>query len=349
MIKNKFKKKFEEFCKLKKYEINEKQIEVVNLLEKFLYSKTKSLLFFKNRNFKSCFYLHGNVGVGKTMILNFAYDMVKVNKMKIHFNEFMIKFHDFRHKKKDEKSIFKFVKELKNKYELIYLDEFQVTNIVDAMILGKLFETIFLEEIKVIISTNTGVSELYKDGLQREQFLPFINIIKKNSIQKELLLDDDYRIQEKNKKQKIFYPINEKTLFNINQNFRVLTRNLKKEEKSINTKGRKFKIDNYYEGVTRFNFKELCDENLGAEDYLNLANICSHIFIEEIPNFDEYNSNQQLRFITLIDILYDKKISLTLSMESELEKISSSRRHSEIFKRTVSRLYEMTLSKNSSF
>ena len=154
--------------------------------------------------------------------------------------------------------------------------------------------------------------------------------------------------KKKNKKQKIFYPLNEKTLFNINQNFRVLTRNLKKEEKLINTKGRKFKIDNY-EGVTRLNFKELCDENLGAEDYLNLANICSHIFIEEIPNFDEYNSNQQLRFITLIDILYDKKISLTLSMESELGKISSSRRHSEIFKRTVSRLNEMTASKNSLF
>ena len=347
MIKTNFKKKFEQFCKSKKYERNEKQIEVVNLLEKFLNSKKKSLLFLKNRNFKSCFYLHGNVGVGKTMILNFAYDNVKVNKMKNHFNEFMIKFHDFRHEKKDEKSILQFVKELKNKYELIYLDEFQVTNIVDAMILGKLFETIFLEEIKVIISTNIKASELYKEGLQRDQFLPFINIIEKNSIQKELLLDDDYRIQKKNKKQKIFYPLNEKTLFNINQNFRVLTRNLKKEDKLIDTKGRKFQINNFYEGVARFNFKELCDENLGAEDYLNLANICNHIFIEEIPNFNEYNSNQQLRFITLIDILYDKKISLTLSMVSELKKISSSKKHSETFKRTVSRLYEMTLSKNS--
>ncbi len=347
MIKINFKKKFEEFCKSKKYEKNEKQIEIVNLLEKFLNNKTKSLLFFKNRNFKSCFYLHGNVGVGKTMILNFAYDLIKLNKMKSHFNEFMIKFHDFRHEKKDDKSILQFVKELKNKYELIYLDEFQVTNIVDAMILGKLFEKIFLEEIKVIISTNTKINELYKDGLQREQFLPFINIIEKNSIQKELLLDDDYRIQKKDKNQKIFYPINEKTLFNINQNFRVLTRNLKKDEKSINTKGRKLKINNYYEGVARFDFRELCDENLGAEDYLNLANICNHIFIEEIPNFDENNSNQQLRFITLIDILYDKKITLTLSLESELKKISSSKKHSKTFKRTVSRLYEMTLSKNS--
>jgi len=347
MIKINLKKKFEEFCKAKKFERNEKQIEIVNLLEKFLNNKKKSLFFIENKNLKSCFYLHGNVGVGKTMILNFAYDMVKVKKMKSHFNEFMIKFHDFRHKKKDKKSILQFVNDLKNQYELIYLDEFQVTNIVDAMILGKLFETIFLEKIKVIISTNTEVSELYSDGLQREQFLPFINIIEKNSIQKELLLDDDYRIKKKDKNQKIFYPINEKTLFNINQNFRVLTRNLKKEEKLINTKGRKFKINNYYEGVARLNFKELCNENLGAEDYLNLANISNHIFIEEIPNFDEYNSNQQLRFITLIDILYDKKISLTLSMESELEKISSSRRHSEIFKRTVSRLYEMTASKDS--
>ena len=346
MIKINFKKKFEEFCNSKKFERNEKQIEIVNLLEEFLNNK-KSLLFFKNRSFKSCFYLHGNVGVGKTMILNFVYDMIKVNKMKSHFNEFMIKFHDFRHEEKDDKSIFQFVKELKNKYELIYLDEFQVNNIVDAMILGKLFETIFLEKIKVIISTNTKVSELYSGGLQREQFLPFIDIIEKNSIQKELLLEDDYRIQKKDKNQRIFYPINEKNLFNINQNFRVLTRNLKKKVKIINTKGRKFNIDNYYEGLARFNFKELCDENLGAEDFLNLANICNHIFIEEIPNFDEYNSNQQLRFITLIDILYDKKISLTLSIETELKKISSSKKHAEAFKRTVSRLYEMTLSKNS--
>ena len=150
MIKINLKKKFEEFCKSKKYDRNEKQIEIVNLLEKFLNNKTKSLLFIKNKNFKTCFYLHGNVGVGKTMILNFAYDTVKVNKMKSHFNEFMIRFHDFRHEKKDDKSILEFVKELKNKYELIYLDEFQVTNIVDAMILGKLFEKIFLEEIKVI-------------------------------------------------------------------------------------------------------------------------------------------------------------------------------------------------------
>ena len=210
------------------------------------------------------------------------------------------------------------------------------------MILGKLFETIFLEEIKVIISTNTRVSELYNDGLQREQFLPFINIIKKNSIQKELLLDDDYRTQKKDKNQKIFYPINEKTSFNINQNFRVLTRNLKKEEKLINIKGRKFKIDNYYEGVTRFNFKELCDQNLGAEDYLKIAENSNFIIIENIPNFNDINSNQQQRFITLIDVIYDKNRAIAVTADQSLEKLTSSKSLEKPFKRTISRLFELT-------
>ena len=136
-------------------------------------------------------------------------------------------------------------------------------------------------------------------------------------------------------------------VFKINQKFRIFTKNLKKEKKSINTKGRVFKINNYYGGLARFNFKELCDQNLGAEDYLNISKICKHIFIENVPIFNDYNSNQQLRFITLIDILYEKKIILTLSMNSNLNKLGTSKKHSETFKRTTSRLHEMTMSKYS--
>ena len=133
----------------------------------------------------------------------------------------------------------------------------------------------------------------------------------------------------------------------MNQNFRILTKNLKKEEKIIKTKGRLFKLENYYNGVARFNFKDLCDKNLGAEDYLNISKICKNICIDEVPKFDDFNSNQQLRFITLIDILYEKKIGLIISSETELKKLGSSKKHSETFKRTISRLYEMTASKNS--
>ena len=209
------------------------------------------------------------------------------------------------------------------------------------MILGKLFEIIFSENIKVIITTNTKLNDLYKDGLQRDQFLPFISIINRNSIQKELLLDDDYRLLMKNKFKRIFYPLNETTSFKINQIFRELTRNKLKEKKIVTTKGRRFNIDNYFSGVSRFKFNDLCNVNIGAEDYVNIASVCKHILIEEVPIFTDQNSNQQLRFITLIDIFYEKKISLTLSLQINLKKIGSSKKHFEAFKRTLSRLNEM--------
>jgi cell division protein ZapE len=342
MSKNNLLNSFIEFCKKNGFEENHHQIEIINQLDSFLNPKKKILNYFFNSKNKLCFYLQGNVGVGKTMVLNFVYNFYTQNKLRLHFNEFMINFHNFRHKQKNDNSIISFVKNLKTKYELIYLDEFQVTNIVDAMILGKLFEVIFSENIKVIITTNTKLNELYKDGLQREQFLPFISIIKNNSIQKELSLDDDYRIIANNKSKRIFYPLNETTSFKLNQIFHELTKNSIKEQKNIITKGRNFKIKNYYAGVTRFKFNNLCDANLGSEDYLNIAAECKHVFIEGVPIFTDQNSNQQLRFVTLIDIFYEKKVSLTLSLQNDLTKIGSSKKHFEVFKRTLSRLNEMT-------
>jgi cell division protein ZapE len=341
MLKNIFQNSFIEFCKKKNFEINDNQIEIIKLLNNFINHKKGIFNFLSSSKDKLCFYLHGNIGVGKTMLANYFYDGIKLKKNRLHFNQFMINFHDFRHTKKNNNSIQSFVKDLKKKYELIYLDEFQVTNIVDAMILGKLFETIFQEKIKVIITTNTKLNDLYRDGLQREQFLPFISIINKHSIEKELSLYDDYRMQDNSRIERIFYPLNEKTLFKINKNFRELTRDIKKETKVLTTKGRNFEVKNFFNGVTRFRFNDLCDVNLGAEDYINIAKICNHIFIEEIPVFDETNSNQQLRFITLIDILYEKKINLTLSLAKELKDIGSSLMHKDPFKRTISRLFEM--------
>jgi cell division protein ZapE len=342
MFKNKLNDLFIEFCKKKKFEINDSQLAIISLLEKFFQSKKNLFNLFFNSKMKLCFYLHGGVGVGKTMLLNFVYDQIKTKKLRLHFNEFMINFHNFRHKQKDDNSIKSFVKNLKNNYEIIYLDELQVTNVVDAMILGKLFEVIFSENIKIIITTNIKLDNLYKDGLQREQFLSFISIIKKNSIQKELLLGDDYRLLNKGNTKRIFYPLNEKTTFKINQIFRELTRDQKNKEKIITTKGRIFKINNYFNGIARFKFNDLCDTNIGAEDYINVTSLCNHIFIEGVPNFNENNSNQQLRFITLIDIFYEKKITLTLSLQNSLIYLSSSKKHFEIFKRTKSRLHEMT-------
>ena len=334
---------FKEFCEINNFEVNAQQVKIINSLEKFLFNNETILSRFIKKKEKLCFYLYGKVGVGKTMLLNYVFERLKIRKRRQHFNEFMINFHDFRHEKKDN-TITAFVKELKKKYDLIYLDEFQVTNIVDAMILGKLFEVIFEEKIKIIITTNTKLHDLYKDGLQRDQFLPFISIIENLSIQKELQIKDDYRTKNNEKIQQIFFPLNEKTSFKINQKFREFTRNINKESKIVKTKGRNFVINNFFSGIARFKFKDLCDNNLGAEDYINISDICKHIFIEEIPKFNNENSNQQLRFITMIDIFYEKKIRLTLSIEENLNNLSSSKKHFEVFKRTISRMFEMTKS-----
>ena len=343
----KFEKEFISYCENQDLEVNSYQITVIKKLEDYYHINYKSIFskLFSKQQSKKGFYLYGGVGVGKTMILNFFYDHLDEKKLKKHFNEFMLGFHDFVHEqneKKEENIINQFVKNLKSKASLIYFDEFQVTNIVDAMILGKLFEQIFKEDIKIILTSNTKISELYKEGLQREQFIPFIKIMEDQSIECELKIEDDYRKSGDNKQNRYFFPLNQETNFNINKFFRTITKGKEKSLKTINIKGRDFKIENYYEGIARYSFNQLCDQNLGAEDYLAIIKDCKFIVIDQIPQFNDVNSNQQQRFITLLDIIYDKNISLAVTADQNLNQFTSSRLLEKPFKRTVSRLYELT-------
>ena len=217
-----------------------------------------------------------------------------------------------------------------------------MTNIVDAMILGKLFEIIFKEEIKILITSNIKIQKLYNDGLQREQFMPFIDIMKNMCHEHELIIEDDYRKSNNNQIDRFFYPLNEDANFKINQLFRKLTRDKKLVIKKLNIKERVFLIENNKEKIARFNFNDLCDKNVGAEDYIAVSNECNFIVIENIPNFTNENVNKQQRFITLIDIIYEKKIPLMTSSTTSLENFTSSKFLEQPFKRTLSRLYELT-------
>jgi len=340
-------KKFIIYCNSENLEINPYQLKVIDKLQSYHEENFKSffLSFLSKSSSKRSFYLYGGVGVGKTMLLNFFFKEFNKKKQRLHFNEFMLNFHNFVHEKKNENSeniIDLFVKNLKSKFDLIYFDEFQVTNIVDAMILGKLFEKIFNANLKIILTSNIKISELYKDGLQRDQFKPFIKIMEKQSIESELKIEDDYRKSNDNQKQRYFYPLNQETNFKMNKFFRTITKDKKYSLKIINVKGRNFKIENFYEGFTRFNFNELCDQNLGAEDYLEIIKNCKFIVIDQIPQFDDTNSNQQQRFITLIDVIYDKNIPLSITANQNLNEFKSSKLLEKPFKRTISRLYELT-------
>jgi len=348
-----FEKDFISFCENQNLEININQITVIKKLEQYYQINYKSFFskLFSKKISQKGFYLYGDVGVGKTMILNFFFERIENRKLRKHFNEFMLNFHDFAHesKEKSEENIINlFVKDLKSKASLIYFDEFQVTNIVDAMILGKLFDQIFKENIKIIVTSNTKISELYKDGLQRDQFMPFIKIMQEQSIEHELKIDDDYRKSNDNQQQRYFYPLNQETNFKINKFFRTITKNKKKSSISINVKGRDFKIENFYEGIVRINFNKLCNQNLGAEDYLEIIKNCKFLIVEQVPQFNDTNSNQQKRFITLLDVVYDKGIPMAITAKQNISEFTSSRLLENSFKRTISRLYELTsIEKNS--
>ena len=339
---------FISYCKKNNLLVNPNQIALIDELNQFYninFDQSFLKKIFSKKNSKPGFYLQGDVGVGKTMILNFFYENLRLKKQRLHFNEFMIGFHDFvfqNKKSKKENIIDKFVNRVKKKYELIYLDEFQVTNIVDAMILGNLFKRMFDENIKVLFSSNIKINDLYKDGLQRDQFLPFIKVMKNKCYQQKLDIKEDYRKSQSNMNERFLYPLNETTNFKVNKYFRQITKNIPIKEKILIIKGRKLNIKNYYDGISRFDFKDLCAKNIGAEDYIKISEVCSFIIIENIPNFNSDNSNQQQRFVTLIDILYEKNIPLMISSKSQLNLIRSSKSLKDVFKRTISRLYELT-------
>ena len=225
---------FLKFCEDKEYEINENQISIIKKLSKFYnlnFEKSFIKKIFTEKNNKLGFYLVGDVGVGKTMILNFFFNSLKEKKIRLHFNEFMIKFHDFIHENKKngkDNGLEKFVKNLSNKTKIIYFDEFQVTNIVDAMILGKLFERIFKDNIKVIFSSNTNIKNLYKNGLQRDQFMPFIKILENYCTEIELKIDEDYRTSKNITLDRFLYPIDKSSNFKFNKFLRRVTKDKKK-------------------------------------------------------------------------------------------------------------------------
>ena len=345
------KKSFLNLCENKEYEVNENQISIVEKLSEYYnlnFNQSLIKKIFKDKNKKSGFYLVGDVGVGKTMILNFFFNSLKEKKYRLHFNEFMIKFHEFifENKKKGKNhGLEKFVEKLSDKTQILYFDEFQVTNIVDAMILGKLFKKIFEENIKVIFSSNIKIKDLYKNGLQRDQFMPFIKILEHNCSEIELEIPEDYRTNKNIPLDRFLSPIDESSNFKFNKFFRKMTKNREKTTKILNIKGRKLIIENFYDRVTKFNFDELFNNNLGSEDYIGIAKESDLIFIENLPNFNEDNSNQQQRFITFIDIIYEKKIPLMIKSEVDLNSLCSSKSLTEPFKRTLSRLYEMTSQK----
>ncbi|MEP5700922.1 MAG: cell division protein ZapE, partial [Sneathiella sp.] len=224
---------------------------------------------------------------------------------------------------------------------LLCFDEFQVTDVADAMLLGRLFELLFSHGVVVIATSNRIPEDLYKDGLNRDLFLPFIDLIKEELDILHLSGGTDYRLDRLSKSPVYFYPLGSDTDQEMARVFDLLTEGSEVTSQTLKTQGRELHAHTTARGVARFSFEELCARPLGASDYLLLADNFHSLLVDHVPKLGPNNRNEAKRFVTLVDVLYEAGANLVLSADVAAENLYEEGDGHFEFARTVSRLMEM--------
>ena len=307
-----------------------------------VWKKNKKTGIFSNKK-KDGVYLYGKVGTGKTFLLNLFYQNSKVGK-KIHFNNLMIEIHNvIKNTTNKDTAIESYIKEVGKKFKLIFIDEMHIFNIVDALIIKKVFYYLSKYKIFLIISSNFHPDELYKDGLQRNDFLPFIELIKSTYEVINININTDYRRQTLNQSKTYFTPINKETQDEFYKLFNRFVDESHLTTIKIKTNSREIIFDKCSSNILLTDFKKLCDENLSHQDYINIAENFNLIFLNNVPELNEQNKDSCRRFISLIDMLYENKCSIVILASKPISTLNTIRSLSDEFARTASRLYEMTI------
>jgi cell division protein ZapE len=298
-------------------------------------------------------YIYGPVGRGKSMLMDLFFETSTVEaRRRVHFHEFMIEIHDFIHRWRKTRTeegkeagdpmpaAADFVAE---RARLLCFDEFRVTNIADAMILGRLFEALFERGVVVVATSNVALGDVYQGGLQRERFLPFIELFKRKLDLLALDSPIDYRMERLHGMRVYHQPLGPASAAALDKAFADLTEGARVGPQSFEVRGRMVTTTHAARGVARFSFAELCEKPLGAEDYLVIARRYHTIVLSGVPRMGEDERNEAHRFMTLIDELYEHRVKLVMSAEAPPEKLQSGTSHAFEFQRTVSRLAEMQL------
>lgn len=304
-------------------------------------------IFSENKNMGV--YIYGRVGRGKSYLMDIFFKLLQDKRcMRVHQYDFMQNIYKYMTEArslKNQNPLKYAVKKLTKNISLLCIDEFEVLDVADAMILERMYSMFYKNNIKVVLTSNTSPSELYKNGLQRERFLPFIELVDKFMIIEEVLDGKDYRIKPKTKNGKhefqdfYFLPTNIEYTKNL---FNILRNNLPINATTIEYNGRILTIDKISNRVGSFSFKQLCGSNFSSLDYIQLCNKCDWVILSQVPKLDVEDRNLAKRFQTLVDILYDKNIGLALSSDVKPEDIYIDGDGNKEFRRTVSRIYEMT-------
>lgn len=296
---------------------------------------------------KQGLYIYGGVGRGKSTLMDMFYDTLTTQKkQRVHFHEFMVHIHQTLHQRrlksgKDGDPLPHIAKDIAKQYTVLCFDEFHITNITDAMILGRLFETLFNEGVSIVATSNWEPDNLYKDGLQRENFLPFIALLKKTLDVLYLDSPTDFRLIHMENIDVFHTPLGFDTTEQLNHIFNTLTSGIAPKPTHLTVSGRTLTIEQSAIGVGYTTFQNLCQSARGAEDYLALAKHFKTLIIDNVPVMDESTRNEAKRFMTLIDALYEHRIKLVMGCDDSPENLYPKGTHAFEFERTVSRLIEM--------
>ncbi|MBW4981292.1 AFG1 family ATPase [Mameliella sp. CS4] len=288
-------------------------------------------------------YLWGGVGRGKSMLMDLFVDTLDVPARRVHFHAFMQEVQAAIHKLRSqgaEDPIKPVAKDISDAVRVLAFDEMQITDIADAMIVGRLFEALFDGGTTVVTTSNRLPDDLYKDGLNRQLFLPFIDFLKERMVVRELASDRDHRQDRLAGAQVFFTPPDAEARSQIDALWEELTHGLE-ETLTLHVKGREVDLPRYHNGVARASFFDLCGRMLGPADYLKLAESVRVLIIENIPQLSRRNFNEAKRFVTLIDTLYEARVKLIASAAAQPEMLYVEGEGSFEFERTASRLREM--------
>jgi len=298
-------------------------------------------------------YVWGSVGRGKTMLMDLFFEALPVRrKRRVHFHAFMAdvheRIHEFRQKlktgaAKGDDPIAPVAETLAAEAWVLCFDEFTVTDIADAMILGRLFTALFAHGVVVVATSNVEPQHLYEGGLNRSLFLPFIDLLQERMNVAKLESRTDFRLEKLAGSPVFHTPADERSHEALTRAFKSLTGREQGRPVTLTVKGHPVEVPQAASGVARFSFEDLCSKPLGAADYLAIADEFETVILENIPRMNVERRNEAKRFIMLVDALYDARVKLLASAEAEAHELyhADTGREAFEFDRTVSRLIEM--------